>query len=78
MFKGAAVIVTVPLGCLKAGDVTFDPPLPPWKAEAVTKLGFGDLNKVKCLPEILSLLFTMFIKNSETSQSCVLHQLTAL
>ncbi|EIE23206.1 amine oxidase, partial [Coccomyxa subellipsoidea C-169] len=46
VFKGAAVIVTVPLGCLKAGDVTFDPSLPPWKAEAVTKLGFGDLNKV--------------------------------
>ncbi|KAK9903424.1 hypothetical protein WJX75_005208 [Coccomyxa subellipsoidea] len=46
MIKGAAVIITVPLGCLKAGDVTFDPPLPAWKAEAVTKLGFGDLNKV--------------------------------
>lgn len=53
MIKGAAVIITVPLGCLKAGDVTFDPPLPAWKAEAVTKLGFGDLNKVTCISENL-------------------------
>ena len=45
-FKGAAVIVTVPLGCLKAGDIAFDPPLPEWKTDAISKLGFGNLNKV--------------------------------
>ena len=48
-FEGAAVIVTVPLGCLKAGDITFQPPLPPWKTEAIEKLGFGNLNKVSRL-----------------------------
>ncbi len=45
-FEGAAVIVTVPLGCLKSGDITFTPALPSWKTEAVQKLGFGNLNKV--------------------------------
>ena len=38
--------VTVPLGVLKAGAVQFSPPLPAWKAEAIGRLGFGDLNKV--------------------------------
>ena len=41
-----AVIVTVPLGVLKAGAIRFVPELPAWKQEAVKKLGFGDLNKV--------------------------------
>ena len=49
-FKGAAVIVTVPLGCLKAGDIAFDPPLPEWKTDAISKLGFGNLNKVSLHP----------------------------
>jgi len=39
-------VVSVPLGCLKAGQITFQPPLPPWKQEAVERLGFGTLNKV--------------------------------
>jgi hypothetical protein len=43
---GAAAIVTVPLGVLKAGTIAFSPPLPDWKAGAVARLGFGDLNKV--------------------------------
>ena len=47
VFKGAAAIVTLPLGCLKAGGVAFQPSLPPWKAEAIAKLGYGDLNKVR-------------------------------
>jgi lysine-specific histone demethylase 1 len=46
VFEAAAVVVTVPLGCLKAKDVKFDPPLPLWKAQAIDSLGFGDLNKV--------------------------------
>lgn len=54
-FEGAAVIVTVPLGCLKAGDISFQPPLPAWKAAAIEKLGFGNLNKVGyCLDTCLS------------------------
>lgn len=40
-----AVVVTVPLGVLKAGDIKFVPELPAWKQDAVRKLGFGDLNK---------------------------------
>ena len=40
------VIVTVPLGVLKAGAITFDPPLPDTKRKAIKRLGFGLLNKV--------------------------------
>ncbi|EHB49764.1 Polyamine oxidase [Mycolicibacterium rhodesiae JS60] len=40
------VIVTVPLGVLKAGAITFDPPLPEAKRNAIERLGFGLLNKV--------------------------------
>jgi monoamine oxidase len=40
------VIVTVPLGVLKAGAIAFDPPLPEAKRHAIEKLGFGLLNKV--------------------------------
>lgn len=41
-----AVIITVPLGVLKAQSITFDPPLPEWKQQAISNLGFGLLNKV--------------------------------
>ncbi|QEN13230.1 flavin monoamine oxidase family protein [Mycolicibacterium sp. ELW1] len=40
------VIVTVPLGVLKAGAIAFDPPLPDAKLGAIKRLGFGLLNKV--------------------------------
>jgi lysine-specific histone demethylase 1 len=40
------VIVTVPLGCLKAGDVQFEPQLSIKNEAAIKALGFGDLNKV--------------------------------
>ena len=46
VFRGAAAVITVPLGCLKAGAIAFQPPLPAWKADAIAKLGFGNLNKV--------------------------------
>jgi monoamine oxidase len=39
-------IVTVPLGVLKAGAITFDPPLPEAQRKAVAALGFGRLAKV--------------------------------
>ncbi|KAF4123516.1 [histone H3]-N6,N6-dimethyl-L-lysine4 FAD-dependent demethylase [Geosmithia morbida] len=41
-----SVVCTIPLGVLKQNTVIFDPPLPPWKAGAVDRLGFGILNKV--------------------------------
>ena len=45
-FEGSACVVTVPLGCLKRGDVTFSPPLSLKKQESVARLGFGRLNKI--------------------------------
>ncbi|XP_022769118.1 lysine-specific histone demethylase 1 homolog 3-like [Durio zibethinus] len=45
-FSGDAVLVTVPLGCLKAGAIKFSPPLPQWKHSSIQRLGFGVLNKV--------------------------------
>lgn len=44
-FEGPAAIVTVPLGVLKAGSITFEPPLPDGHAHAVSALGFGVLSK---------------------------------
>ncbi|XP_039065654.1 LOW QUALITY PROTEIN: lysine-specific histone demethylase 1 homolog 3-like [Hibiscus syriacus] len=45
-FSGNAVLITVPLGCLKAGAIKFSPPLPQWKQSSIQWLGFGVLNKV--------------------------------
>ena len=46
VFEASAAVITVPLGCLKAGDVAFSPPLPEWKEAAIGRLGFGNLNKL--------------------------------
>ncbi|KAF8469670.1 flavin-containing amine oxidoreductase-domain containing protein [Kalaharituber pfeilii] len=40
------VVVTLPLGVLKAGTVEFDPPFPEWKQGAINRLGYGLLNKI--------------------------------
>ena len=48
-FVADAAVVTVPLGVLKRGDVTFSPPLPARKRRAIENLGFGVLNKVLLL-----------------------------
>ncbi len=40
------VIITIPLGVLKAGTIAFDPPLPEEKQAAIERLGFGLLDKV--------------------------------
>lgn len=45
-FSGDAVLITVPLGCLKAEAIKFSPPLPYWKDLSIQRLGFGVLNKV--------------------------------
>uniref|UniRef100_A0A8D1V8Z2 Polyamine oxidase n=2 Tax=Sus scrofa TaxID=9823 RepID=A0A8D1V8Z2_PIG len=46
-FPAHHVIVTVPLGFLKGRlDTFFEPPLPPEKAEAIRKIGFGTNNKI--------------------------------
>lgn len=44
--SGDAVIVTLPLGVLKAGGVSFSPALPGAHQEAIKRLGFGTLNKL--------------------------------
>lgn len=45
-FTGGAVLVTVPLGVLKAGSIEFSPPLPAEKLGAIDRLGMGHLSKV--------------------------------
>lgn len=40
------LVVTVPLGVLKAGGIRFDPPLPAPKRRAIERLGMGLLNKL--------------------------------
>ncbi|KAJ8120022.1 hypothetical protein ONZ43_g3163 [Nemania bipapillata] len=40
------VISTIPLGVLKYGSIEFQPPLPKKKTEAISRLGFGILNKI--------------------------------
>ena len=42
----SSVLVTLPLGVLKAGDVEFVPPLPQAKVQAIQGLGYGTLNKI--------------------------------
>ncbi len=39
-------VVTIPLGVLKAGGVRFDPPLPAASRRAISRIGFGLLDKV--------------------------------
>ena len=45
VFEADHVVVTLPLGVLKAGHVAFDPQLPADKLRAIRRLGFGVLNK---------------------------------
>lgn len=46
IFYGKKCILTVPLGILKKEKITFNPPLPTWKTNAINKIGFGIVNKV--------------------------------
>ncbi|WP_093601856.1 FAD-dependent oxidoreductase [Lentzea waywayandensis] len=46
VFEADKVLVTLPLGVLKAGAVEFCPPLPEAKRSAIARLGFGTLNKI--------------------------------
>ena len=48
MFRADRVIVTVPLGVLKAGRISFTPTLPPRMQDAIDALGMGVLNRT-CL-----------------------------
>lgn len=46
IFMADRVVITTPLGVLKSGTVTFQPPLPDWKQGVIERMGFGLLNKV--------------------------------
>lgn len=46
VFEADKVLVTLPLGVLKTDSVEFVPPLPEAKRSAITRLGFGTLNKI--------------------------------
>ena len=45
-FQADAAIITLPLGVLKSGNITFSPPLPKNKQVAIDRLNMGVLNKV--------------------------------
>lgn len=45
-FFADRVVVTLPLGVLKRGDVAFDPPLPAAHLGAIARIGNGLLNKI--------------------------------
>ncbi|KAF6841574.1 flavin containing amine oxidoreductase [Colletotrichum musicola] len=45
-FDADYVVSTIPLGVLKQNKIEFDPPLPDWKTQAITRIGYGVLNKV--------------------------------
>ncbi|XP_022759403.1 probable polyamine oxidase 4 isoform X1 [Durio zibethinus] len=45
-FMADAVIVTVPLGILKANLIQFEPKLPEWKVAAISDIGVGSENKI--------------------------------
>jgi len=45
VFQADRAIVTVPLGVLQQGSISFDPPLPSPKQQALQSLGMGVLNK---------------------------------
>ncbi len=51
VYEADAAVVTLPLGVLKAGRVTFSPPLPPIKREAFAGLQMGPVMKVVYLFE---------------------------
>ena len=44
-YEGQVALVTVPLGVLKSGKISFAPPLPLWKTESIGRLNMGVLNK---------------------------------
>ena len=45
-FTADQIIVTAPLGVLKANNITFDPPLPAEKQAVIGRIGFGHYEKV--------------------------------
>jgi hypothetical protein len=59
-YEADKVIITTPLGVLKSGSVTFQPPLPDWKQGVIERMGFGLLNKVSHLEQQIRSLLTYY------------------
>jgi monoamine oxidase len=49
--RARRVLITVPLGVLKAGTIRFEPPLPEAKRAAIDRLGFGDAYALQMVVE---------------------------
>jgi monoamine oxidase len=50
---GDAILITVPLSCLKANAIKFSPSLPDCIMSSIDRLGFGVLNKMALeFPEV--------------------------
>ncbi|CAF3720990.1 unnamed protein product [Rotaria socialis] len=45
-YRTKYVLITIPLGCLKADTIKFTPSLPDWKQHAIDQMGFGLCNKI--------------------------------
>ena len=53
VFCAKAVVITVSLGVLEAGHISFEPPLPDWKIDAIHSAGFGQIEKcLLCFEEL--------------------------
>ena len=55
-FEADRVVLTPSLGVLKSQSIHFAPSLPSWKLDAIERLGFGLLNKVRLQPRALQQL----------------------
>lgn len=54
------VVLTAPLGVLKAESIGFQPPLPDWKNGAIKRMGFGLLNKVSFIRRNTEVMLTFY------------------
>ena len=48
-YEADAVVITVPIGVLKADAIKFEPELPKWKRAAISDIGVGNENKIALL-----------------------------
>lgn len=65
------MIVTVPIGVLKHGDIAFEPPLPAWKSNAIAQLGSGNLNKVASTTVATSVTSMISRPSSQLGGACM-------
>ena len=74
-YKADCVLCTLPLGVLKQSIstatsspkmVNFNPPLPDWKKDAITRLGYGNLNKVVlCFDQTSGIITAIYLAMME-------------